>query len=935
MKIFLLSFLLLLPVVGFSQTDDETLIRDMIAKTVAAYQRRSLDGMEDVIEKTSLASERLAMQAQGEGEPLPIRSCTILNVRIIDDHAMARLYCERVDLRTGQLVAGYSLNHWDFRLIKTGGRWWAQGMDGVEYNFSYKLLAAKNDVERRRLLAGEPDLDVGEAIIHLAYRFYSSGDYEQASNALDLGEWIALEHNDMRLRSRVELNRGIALFQRGKYREALASYAESLKHCREKDDPDGVARAATEIGRLYFEQGNYYLASDYFLQAVRELQNQPEEKNRVTLSLAYNFIGDCYFVQGNDNEALKYYQQSSTLSSKYNLIGGPGLESRMRIAAVYARMGDRARAISILEKLILLGPFDGAIDVYCSVYIILSGSYLEVADFAQATSTANQAVSLALKLKNAGLIGQANTALGRALMAAGNPDEAESAFRIAIEATEKQRLEVAGNEDSFQLFFSNKSAPYSGLVEIMIAKGRVDEALLLAERSKARVLTEALTGQRPDLEAVMTTAERDAESKSRTQLTDLNRQLATEKAAFPSSPALIAKFEAQVNAARNEYEDLQARIVAEHPKLDLARGPSGAVSSKDIDGVLGAESNIAVEYVLTEKKAFAFVLSKAERTKVFQLPIDATRLRVDAMRYRDSIASRDLGFGSQSRLLYKNLIGPIDAELRGKTNITIIPDGELWELPFATLIDTRGQYLIERFAISYGQSLKSLSLMNEAKPKYPQYSLLAFGNPALSSQTVSRTRTQYRGERLDPLPDAENEVRQIAKYYGTSGKALIGANATEDIWKAQAKDYRFLHLATHGVLNSARPMYSHLLLSFDGGSGREDGVLEAWEIMRGTLNAEMVVMSACESGRGRISPGEGIIGLSWAFFVAGVPTTVVSQWNVESRSTAMLMKSFYGYLNQRQSKSKALQQAMLAILRNPATKHPFYWAGFVVVGKSR
>ena len=164
---------------------------------------------------------------------------------------------------------------------------------------------------------------------------------------------------------------------------------------------------------------------------------------------------------------------------------------------------------------------------------------------------------------------------------------------------------------------------------------------------------------------------------------------------------------------------------------------------------------------------------------------------------------------------------------------------------------------------------------------------------------------------------------------------MIGPNATEDIWKAQAKDYRFLHLATHGVLNSVRPMYSHLLLSYDGGSGREDGVLEAWEIMRSRLNAEMVVMSACESGRGKISAGEGIIGLSWAFFVAGVPTTVVSQWNVESRSTAKLMTYFYGNLNRQQSKSKALHQAMLAILHNPTTKHPFYWAGFVVLGKSQ
>jgi CHAT domain-containing protein len=135
-------------------------------------------------------------------------------------------------------------------------------------------------------------------------------------------------------------------------------------------------------------------------------------------------------------------------------------------------------------------------------------------------------------------------------------------------------------------------------------------------------------------------------------------------------------------------------------------------------------------------------------------------------------------------------------------------------------------------------------------------------------------------------------------------------------------------------------MYSHLVLSQAEQDEKEDGLLEAWEMMNLDLHADLVVLSACETARGRIAPGEGVIGMSWALFVAGAPTTVVSQWKVESASTTELMLNFHRNIkagmqnpNLGMTKAKALQAAAIKLLRSGKYAHPFYWAGFVVVGE--
>src|SRR5262249_16030129 len=155
-----------------------------------------------------------------------------------------------------------------------------------------------------------------------------------------------------------------------------------------------------------------------------------------------------------------------------------------------------------------------------------------------------------------------------------------------------------------------------------------------------------------------------------------------------------------------------------------------------------------------------------------------------------------------------------------------------------------------------------------------------------------RATLTARDEKLFPLPEAEAEVKGLGRLYGAArSKIYVGAEAREDRVKNEAGDFRVLHFATHGVLNDAAPMYSHLALA--RGDKNEDGLLEAWELMRMDLRADLVVLSACETARGRFGAGEGVIGLSWALFIAGAPSTVVSQWKVESASTRELMLGFH------------------------------------------
>jgi CHAT domain-containing protein len=447
----------------------------------------------------------------------------------------------------------------------------------------------------------------------------------------------------------------------------------------------------------------------------------------------------------------------------------------------------------------------------------------------------------------------------------------------------------------------------------------------------------------------MTPQEQEQERKLNDQLISFNTQISRESIRPKPDQARLTELKAELQKARLDFEAFQTNLYAAHPELRAQRGKAQPLRLEEAAALLPDAASALLEYVVTDEKSYLFAITKADEkmnveVSVYTLPVKRDELARLTEGFRRPLADRDLSFRASARNLYDLLLKPAQRLLSGKSSLVIAPDDKLWELPFQALLTWDGRYVIERSAVTYVPSLTFLREMNAQRVKHRAgrradtagYSLLALGNPAIGKETIERAALALRDEKLDPLPKAEQEVKALGQLYGGArSKVYIGAEAREDRLKAEAAQARVLHFATHGILNNASPMYSHLVLA--QGDKNEDGLLEAWELMELDLKADLAVLSACETARGRFGAGEGMIGLSWALFVAGAPSTVVSQWKVESEATRELMLGFHRQLRARNpaTKAEALRQAALKLMKNPATSHPFYWAGFVLVGANR
>jgi CHAT domain-containing protein len=217
--------------------------------------------------------------------------------------------------------------------------------------------------------------------------------------------------------------------------------------------------------------------------------------------------------------------------------------------------------------------------------------------------------------------------------------------------------------------------------------------------------------------------------------------------------------------------------------------------------------------------------------------------------------------------------------------------------------------------------------------------LLAVGNPAMGGDAAAHLRGLLRDAQLAPIKESEEEVRALRALYGAPrSRVYVGREATKEHVTNDMESSRVLHFATHAIFDEDNPMYSEVVLA-ESRDATDDGLLAAWEIMRLNLRADIVVLSACETARGEVAQGEGIIGFTWALFVAGCPSSVVSQWKVDSASTKRLMVAFHrallGAHGAELAKAEALRAAKLALLRDPRWRHPFYWSAFVLVGSAR
>jgi len=504
---------------------------------------------------------------------------------------------------------------------------------------------------------------------------------------------------------------------------------------------------------------------------------------------------------------------------------------------------------------------------------------------------------------------------GRALQKLGRVDDARAAFQDAVDSIESRRSNVPGSGEDEQHFFSDKTAPYLALFDLAVRRHDDADAVRWMERARARTLIESLAVGSMKSTRSLTPAEQEDERRADAKMKAANIALREAQSDDNPDAARIAVLERDVDAARVTRDELTSSLYSRHPELSLARGRIPLPDLDEIRRSIPADG-VVLEYLVDADRSWLVTITRDAGPHFHRIAIGSESLRKRVAAFQQQIAQRYLGYRPEARRLYDLLIAPAAGVLRGKKIVCVIPHDSLWTLPFQVLIDARGRSLIDQHPIFYTPSLTILSwYARHPRTSSGERSLLAAGNP--------------RGA---ALPDAGREVRGIARFFDPRRTLLLtGREATETRVKREAAHYRVLHFATHGTFSNELAMYSHIELARDAGDA-DDGQLEAREIADLDLDADVVVLSSCDTARGSVRLGEGMVGMSWALLAAGCPRAIVTQWEIGSASTADLMIDFHRRLAAGRSTTEALRQAQLKLITEERRAHPYYWAGFILIG---
>ena len=750
------------------------------------------------------------------------------------------------------------------------------------------------------------------ALNNLGIGYGELGDYERgleySRQSLVIAERLG---DDSRLGNALN-NIAVIETYRGNYRAALQAYRQALQADERIGARWAVAEATNNIGLVYAAQGDHEQAIAFFTKAVA--LNRTVGDKSIDADLHKN-LGAEMLSANRLEEAARHYRQCLDLSraSSYRLVES---EARVGLARVLFRSKRYAEADAEMRQA-------AAIEREISDTPNFAGTLSELARMKLASGHANEALALAREAETmlAGIdrpemLWQAQLAAGQALRRLHRDKEAAREFDASIATIESLRVRVTGPPSALPAYFADKLEPYQERIALALAAGKTDEALELTERSKSRVLGDILRSGRMNLDKALTAEERRAERSMESRLVALNLQIAAQPDAAGPKAAL--------DGARRDLAALQSTLYAAHPETAFQRGVAPALSVAQIQETAAEARALVLDYLVTPADTYVFVIKPGTRPRVAALGIGQAALAAKSAEFLRQIASHDLGYAPAARELYRILLGPVEADLAGQTALMIIPDEQLWDVPFQALQPHEKRFLIQDASVSYSPSMavlrETMRISGGRNQSSAGRELLAFGDPA--------------GH--DRLPEAARQVRAIQALYGSEvSVVLTGEAATEAALKAEAGGYRVLHLASHAVLDNANPMYSHVLLAKSAG---EDGIFEARELMALNLKADVLVLSACETARGRAPPGEGINGMLWAAFVAGVPATVASLWQVESSSDSDLMIEFHRQLVEGRrllppvGKAASLRNAALSLIAGNRFSHPFYWAAFEVVG---
>jgi len=792
-----------------------------------------------------------------------------------------------------------------------------------------EAMAAYEESRALAVAAGDRQF-VGRSLIGMGWVWGSRYDLDRARADFHEGLDIALPLHDDLIADNAYLGLGFVDNLQGNYLDALLAYDNARKYAELAGDRVVVAAAIANSGITYNDMNDEVIAAERLREAIgiyREIGNQRGEmrnlRNLADVEVGYH-DADAAAADLDRLEQLLATQPDERTSAF-------AAATRSKIAVEH---NDLAEADRYAKKALAFAQKVDEQHLIGVELIALSNIRFDQKRYAEAADYAEKAIANAAGRFDYYWI--ANLAAARAYRKLGRTQDAIRLLHVAVDVIESALGKIPGTEEEQTTYYVDKSPPYYELFDIYASQGRFEEAIQWRERARARTLLDYMVRGNPNADRDITSAEERSQVLAiKQQIVALNRALREQYGQEKKDRKRIQEIEDELRQKRIELQVFMTRLYSEHPDLSLRRGALPQISLSEIRDLIPPDGAI-VDYVSGSDSSWAIVLLHSGPPHICRIHANDKELRLRLTAFRKRIASRDLSIRDESRKLFDLLFAPATPWLRGKKSLCILPDGSLWNVPFQALVGRDGKFLIEHKTLFYAPSLSFLAWYHKHPRDHNAASLLAVGNPQLTERTTEIARTVRRDEDLGPIPEAEDEVRTIASLYGKDVTVIVGAAATEERIKREAPHYRIIHLATHATFDDTNPLYSHLVLAAPTHSG-EDGLLEGKEIMNLDLNADLVVLSSCETGRGSIRGAAGLVGMSWALLVAGCPTAVVSQWKVGSASTAALMIAFHARLarvppnERRRVAARALCEAERDMIRKGHTQ-PYAWSAFLLVG---
>ena len=695
------------------------------------------------------------------------------------------------------------------------------------------------------------------------------------------------------------------------------------------------------LSEIYAFMGDWSSALRYAQESLRSAQDC-EDKLEQQDTLAV--IGDVLAGMGRNLQAVASFKQSLTFDSATS--SGPfRLSALMGLGRAHLALKEYGYSVSRSREALDLARQLGNRRAEANALALLGRGYRQLGDLRKAREYFGEALEMASQIPLVEVVLEAQRGLAEMALRTGNYRQALDHLESAARTVESLRNRIPTPE--LKADFGREHAKlFEDLVFTLAqmdsrepGKGWDRKAFDYAERGRARAFLDMLAESRAQisqgLSAVQVQRRNELESA-------LSRALAALMEHDSGASRLAAAL------AERNLNDWVTAIRASNPQYEALNYPHPADADRAVE-LATARGAAILEYALGERESYLWLLTSG-RLRMFRLQ---AREEVEhaATAFRKLISNHP-GAGqldawqAPAEALYTMLLQPTQAYLTPEKPLLIVPDGALHYLPFETLRskDVAGQprCLIEQYPMSYMPSVSVLAELERSVSKRDRkFALLAYGDPTFSttgsadSPSSSLVRGVYEsaGNHFPQLPNTRREVEVIGRLFPVGRQTtFVGGDATEaSVKRVNLRDYRLVHFATHAVIDDQNAGRSGIVLSLVN-TGNEDGILRVSEIFNLEMQADLVVLSACQTGVGTLVRGEGIIGLTRAFLYAGARRVAISLWDVNDLTTPDFMESFYRHLRHGETPAIALRSAKLAMIHNGPriTAHPYFWAPFAL-----